>query len=250
MSCTYRDRTETLLAYVRQELNPEAQEAFETHYFACAECAEEVLFYEKTTMTMQSHGGIVFARPKQHRLESITALQHLINRWSKRLGLVLGEGGAARVLAGYALLIVFLSASSFWLFKAAGSSSKENTHEVVSAVAPPLIPAHPTSPLSFHLDWPHNLKLTDDPLLQTQLNTIQPIYQTQKDYKAASEALTNFLKTAPQAHEEGVKLYLAVCWMNQNLKSEASELLQAIEQNASSLYRSQAQLVLLQLKKE
>ncbi len=243
MSCTYRDRTETILAYVRQELNIEAQEAFESHYFICEECASEVLFYEKTVLAMRGQGGIIFARPKQQRLESIARIRHFVYRWSKNLSLVLGEGGAVRVLAGYALLIIFLGVSSFFLIKATGSPSQVATGDL-SAVAPaattPLGISSPQTPAPIHINWPQNLKLTNNTGLQARLDSIQTIYEVQKDYKAAGNALASLEKTLAK-HEEQIKIFLAVCLINQSRTQEAATLLNPLARDASSQYAKLAQ---------
>jgi len=245
MSCTYRDRTETILAYVRQELNIEAQEAFESHYFICAECASDVLFYEKTVLAMQGQGGIIFARPKQQRLESIARIRHFIYRWSKSLSLVLGEGGTVRVLAGYALLIIFLGVSSFFLIKVAGSPSQvatRNSDPVAPAATTPLVlsSSSPNVPSPIHVEWPQNSKLTNNSILQKRLDSIQTIYQVQRDYQAAGEALESLEKTLSK-REEQVKIFLAVCLINQGRTQEAITLLNPLARDASSQYNKEAQ---------
>jgi len=249
MSCTFRDRSETILAYVRQELNSEAQEAFEEHYFVCEECASDVLFYEKTLLAMQGQGGIVFARPPKRRHEFLASIQHLVNRWNGKFALVWGEGGAVRALAGYALLIVFLGSSSFWLLKAARTSSEANRHEVDAVVVPSLVTAPHDAPPATHLDWPQNLQLTENPALQARLEAIQRTYQIDKDYQTAGEALARVISATVEISDD-LKIFLAVCLINQNRSAEATGLLKTITSNSSSSYRTQAENLLQQLQKK
>jgi hypothetical protein len=248
MSCTFRDRNETILAYVRQELNFTAQEAFEEHYFICAECASDVLFYEKTLLAMQGQGGIVFARPKQRRREFWASLQHLLNRWSGKLDLVWEEGGALRAFAGYALLIIFLGSSSFWLLKNAGSFGP-NRQETDAAIAPALVPAPSPAGLTTHLDWPEELKLSEEATVQARLESIRRTYQIDKDYEAAGQALSEVINATAKINDD-VKIFLAVCLINQKRRPEAAGILQTLTSSSSSSYRPQAENLLRQLQKE
>ncbi|MEK7727831.1 MAG: zf-HC2 domain-containing protein [candidate division KSB1 bacterium] len=244
MSCTYRDRNETILAYVRQELNSETQEAFEEHYFICAECASEILFYEKTILAMHGQGGIVFAHPKQHRLEFIASMQYQFNRWIRNLALAWSEGGAIKAFVGYALLVVFLSSTSLGLLKIIGGSGT-NLHEMDAVVAPTPMKTTLPAATSTHFDWPQDLKLTENPTLQAALDEIQPIYQNDKNYKSAGEALSRFLNTDLKIHDE-LKLFLSVCWFKQGRKEEAMTLLASINSPLSS----SGQAFLQQLRKK
>ncbi len=254
MSCNYSGRDETVLAYVRQELNPEAQEAFEAHYFVCEECATEVLFYEKTVLTMQGQGGIVFTRSKQSRFEWLVTMQHFINRWSESLAGALGSGGSIRAVAGYAVLVVFLSAGSFWLIKATNPSPRSSAEKLPSAFAT-LAPETTHNPSlqkksrnKIHLDWPRDLKMTNDLALQARLDAIQPIYQVQRDYEAAGDSLA-FL--ADDFSGESSKLFLAVCLSNQEEhESEAIALLETLKNSRISSYRERAIEVLALLTKD
>lgn len=222
MSCTYHDRNATMLAYVRQELTPEAQEAFEEHYFVCEECASEVLFYEKTTLAMRGLGGIVFARPK-HSFEFLASAQYLLNRWRRNFALIWEEGGTVKALAGYVLLIVFLSSGSLFLLKYMTPTSVKHILESDSSMAP----TRTVTQSITHLDWPPNLKLTDNPELQIELNAIQPLYQTQRDYPAVTTALERLINSNSDASQD-LKIFLAVALAKQNRKAEASALLETL----------------------
>lgn len=248
MPCTYRNRAETVLAYVRQELNPQAQEAFEAHYFVCEECASEVLFYEKAVLTMQGQGGIVFARAKQKRMEAFSRIYHVLSRASTNWGF--GEGGAVRALAGYAILIIFLSASSLGLLKLMDDSS-------TTALQPPpdMVAASPlgisssgvNTPVT-HVDWPQNLQLTADAAWLPRLESIRELYQSQKNYSAAENALAQLPDTL--AGTDAVQLFLAVCKIQQNKKAEAELHLAAIATKPHSAYRQQAKNLLHLLSKK
>ncbi len=222
MSCTYHDRNETMLAYVRQELTPEAQEAFEEHYFVCEDCASEVLFYEKTTLAMRGLGGIVFARPKRSH-EFLASAQYLFNRWRRNFALVWEEGGTVKALAGYVLLIVFLSSGSLFLLKYMTPTSVKHMLESDSSLAP----AHTVTQSITHLDWPPNLPTTDDPELQIELNAIQQLYQTQRNYPAVAAALERVINSTPDINQD-LKIFLAVAWAKQNRKAEAKALLETL----------------------
>lgn len=222
MSCTYHDRNETMLAYIRQELTPEAQEAFEEHYFICEECASDVLFYEKTTLTMRGQGGIVFARPKRGH-ELIASIEYAFNRWRRNFALIWEEGSTAKALAGYALLIIFLSTSSLLLLQYLPHTSTRNFGEMDSGFTPT---RNKTQNVA-HLDWPAHLKLTTNSELQIELAAIQSIYQEQRNYAAASVALERIVSSKVEVNAE-LKVFLAACWAQQNRKAEAKTLLESI----------------------
>lgn len=247
MSCTYRDRNETILAYVRQELNAQTQEVFEEHYFACEECASDVLFYEKSLLVMQGQGGIVFARPKQRRVELLTTVQLFLNRLAGKLALQWGEGGAVRAFAGYALLIVFLSASSFGLYHASGFSSSHR--EVDAGVAPLGVTTPLNAPEIDHIAWKQDLILTQDPALQARLEAIRRAYENEKNYAAAGEGLAELLN-ANAPLDARARLFVAVCLIKQNRKEEATGQLETLSLDPAAPGHAQAQTLLQQIQKK
>lgn len=247
MSCTNRDRNETILAYVRQELNAQAQEVFEEHYFMCEECASDVLFYEKSILAMQGQGGIVFARPKQRRLEWLTRLQLFINRWTGKLELLWGEGGTVRVLAGYALLIVFLSGSTYWLFHVSGLNF--SNREMDAVVAPGLTPSPRDEQKSEHIEWRQGLLLSEDSALQARLDTIRRAYEDEKNYAVAGEGLAQLLNTDASI-DARARLFFAVCLMKQNRIVEAKGQLEMLSLDPAAPYHAQVQTLLQQLQQK
>lgn len=110
MSCTYHDRPEVFLAYVRQELPEQAQEDFEAHFLGCEECSREVFLMEKATLAMGHHGALIFARTPQALFPlSLSETMQKARYWFGNVAVAWFQEHLPAV-AGYVLLAVALGA--------------------------------------------------------------------------------------------------------------------------------------------
>lgn len=173
MPCPYRDNFEAIVAYVREELPPDQQETFEAHYLHCDDCARDVLWVEKTTLTLQHYGQDLFAPADE-------APASLRTKWRDQLVCVFENLswslGKWRPAVGYAALILIAS-GGFWLFHRMGEMVRGN-----GQIARPESmwdagdPAFDTPTF----EWPADFASVEETDLQQRLNALRPLYLDKK----------------------------------------------------------------------
>ncbi len=220
MSCSYRNRIDTVVAYVREELPPEEQEAFETHYFDCEECAREVLLMEKTTLAMQHHGHYLFAPAYNHQVGFLT-------RWTDRLALG-GEKlslhlGWTRVVINFAAMFTF-AVAGYWLFqKIEGLLHSGEADSYIRTEGFFTRAGFDRNITKFA--WPADFSPGSDPALRDRLHALRESYRNQ-EYLAVAQQLEKLSEEYP--HDLQTGLLRGVCLFKAGKLEEAMQQLSAV----------------------
>ena len=199
MSCSYPNRLDTVVAYVREELPPEAQDAFESHYFDCADCAREVFLVEKTTLAMKRHGHYIFAPAYAHQASFLTrCADRLALNWEK-LSLHMGR---TRLLLNYAVLIVLASAG-VWLFQKMDGllQGPDKGGQLVNLEGFFSGPGVDKNAAKF--SWPDDFSAVGEPALRAELQALREAYEHQ-EYLAVASSLASLAEKYPYEMEIGV----------------------------------------------
>jgi tetratricopeptide (TPR) repeat protein len=196
MTCPYRNKFDKVVAYVRDELPPEEQEAFEAHFLGCDECSRAVMWVERTTLVMERHGQFLFAPAAAPAANFLARYAGRVAHGVEKLSWHLGKW---RPALGYAVVLVIFSAG-FWLFyKLDHALQPEHKQDTESSVVgtPPAV----HEPVTF--TWPDDYSSLHDPVLQRKLGALRSLYR-EKNFAAVADSLALFAGRYP--HEPQIRL--------------------------------------------
>jgi len=235
MNCKYHRRMDTIVAYTRGELSEADEQEFEAHYLGCDECARDVLFVEKTTLTMARHGDTIFAKAASRRPVPVFSFVPGFADWLERL---ISPPRLRPILSGiaYATAIVLLAVTCLWLING------EEDHFTVlrgthfdAATTPHVLPEpiHSERYLN-HFDFPEEMSRQADSALRQKLAIIYNIYQKRQKYGRAVAALRPVVEQYPDL--DGLRLMFGVSLLHAHRPAEAiAQILRIVGHNPDNL---------------
>ncbi|MGH7495037.1 MAG: zf-HC2 domain-containing protein [bacterium] len=181
MTCPYRNKLDKVVAYVREELPPPEQEAFEAHFLGCDECSRAVLWVEKTTLVMQRHGQYLFAPAAAPATNPLARYADRVAHALDKFAWTLGNW---RPALGYAAVVLIFSAG-FWLFYKIDHWLRPG-HKQDSESS--FVGTEPAVPEPAAFEWPQDLAPRQDVVLQRKLDAFKALYR-EKKFAAVADSL-------------------------------------------------------------
>ncbi len=191
MKCPYRNQFDKIVAYVREELPPEEQEAFEAHFLGCDECAHNVLWVQKTALLMERHGQYIFAPAYAPDAGILARYADRFAHGFERLSWSLGKW---RPAFNYAALILIVT-TVVWLFHEAEKTLHESGDDANFKAF--LAGKGGSAPIPPAFDWPDDFPAISDARLRQRLNTLYPLYR-KAQFAAVADSLELFANHYPQ----------------------------------------------------